>query len=570
MRAQTPRADVTILERQIACLPEMDRLRAADETLSAATPDLIAAVLEEAARFAHEQLDPLNAIGDREGCRIEEGRVKTPSRHGEVWTAFAQGGWTSIDLPEVHGGQGLPLLLALAAQEIFDRSCPAFGMLVVPARSAVRLIEAYGDETVRSNWVPHLIAGTWAATICISEPGAGSDVQRVRTIARQDDAGNWTVSGEKCWISFGDHDLSNRIGHCVLARTQGAKGLSLFLVPDHIDGVRNGVAARRLEEKLGLHLSPTCALGFEDSTAWLLGEEGRGLAQMFVMITNMRLSVGAMGLGIAAGAADVARSYAQERKQGGPVNASPVVIGDHPDVQRQLLKMTADVDLLRGLLYTIAAHADLSRVDKDAPLRAASADLVGWLLPIVKTLGGEIAFNVSSDAIQVLGGAGYTKEWPVEQALRDARVLAVFEGTTGMQGLDLLHRRLWRDGGSGLKIFTDLARKDMEKCGSGAAEALEALAVLEQAAAALMAMRDRSAAAEAGATPFLALASELALGWIAARNVVIHGDDPASARLRSTAGFFLRGIATRARALHNDATRGETLSDAYADIRWAN
>jgi len=568
VRAQTPRADVTSLQRQIESLPETDRLRAADEALAAATPDLIGAVLEEAARFAHEQLEPLNAIGDKQGCRIEDGRVKTPPPHDAVWSAFAQGGWTSIDLPEAHGGQGLPLLLALAAQETFDRACPAFGMLVVPTRSAVRLIEAHGDDAMRAEWVAQLIAGTWTATICISEPGAGSDVQRVRTTARQDAAGNWSLSGEKCWISFGDHDLSERIGHCVLARTEGTPGLSLFLVPDHIDGVRNGVAARRLEEKLGLHLSPTCALGFEDSQAWLLGTEGRGLAQMFVMITNMRLSVGAMGLGIAAGATDVARSYAEERRQGGSGKAPPVLIGEHADVQRQLLKMTAAVDLLRGLLYTTAAHADLSRVDSDEARRAESADLVGWLLPIVKTLGGKIAFEVSSDAIQVLGGSGYTKEWPVEQALRDARVLEVFEGTTGIQGLDLLHRRLWRDGGSGLKTFAEMARTDMEACGAAAGEALEALRLLESAADTLQRMQDARQSAEAGATAFLDLASEVALGWIAARNAGIEGDDPASRRLRATAGFFLRGIASRAAALHDAATRGEPLASAYAEIRW--
>ena len=294
----------------------------------------------------------------------------------------------------------------------------------------------------------------------------------------------------------------------------GGAGLSLFLVPDSIDGQRNGIAIRRLEEKLGLHGSPTCAMGFEGSQGFLIGAEGRGLAQLFTMIAQMRLMVSVQGLTIASGAADVALAYAEERRQGGAANAPPVPIVQHPDVQRMLAEMASRVEVVRGLVLAAAVQADLSRLESDSEARAEAAALSGWLLPIAKTYASETGFQVASEAIQVLGGAGYVKDWPVEQALRDSRVFAVFEGTSGIQALDLLHRRLRREDGRGLKAFLKLARADAgEGSDAGVADLLVVLDMLEGSAGQLAADPD----GDAGAYDLLELGALAATGWTALR-----------------------------------------------------
>jgi alkylation response protein AidB-like acyl-CoA dehydrogenase len=458
MRAGTGAADAALIARQIEATPGLERLRGIDGGCAAATPETVLAVLAEAARFAATVLEPFGAVADRAGCTLTQGRVRTAPGHRAAWDAFVAGGWTTLDGDPAQGGQGLPLALAVAVQEVMDRACPAFNMLAVPQRSAARLIGAYGDAAMRTAWLPRLIEGAWAATICISEPEAGSDLSRIRTRAARDADGRWLITGEKCWISFGDHDLAPRIGHCVLARTQAADDrLSLFLVPDWLDGARNGVVVRRVEEKLGLHASPTCALGFEGAVGALIGAEGRGLQQMFVMIANMRLATAAEGLGIAAGAADVALAYAQQRRQG-RIDGQPVAIAAHADVQRMLLGMAARVEVLRGLVLSAAVAADLARLEPDPAARVDQAALLQFLLPIVKTLGGEWGFEVASEAMQVLGGAGYTRDWPVEQMLRDARILSILEGTTGIQALDLMQRRVLRDDPAGYRVFMAAAR----------------------------------------------------------------------------------------------------------------
>lgn len=569
-RASIPPLDCTSLRAQLAALPGLVRLRELSAGFAEASDETIAAILDSAAAFAADRLEALNARSDNAAPRLIEGAVITSDLHRDVWREYAEGGWIALDLPEQLGGQGLPLVVAVAVQEVFDRHCAAFGMLPVPVRSAVRLIEAWTtDDMIRADWLPKLVAGEWGATICISEVGAGSDASRIRTKAVRRDDGRWSVTGEKQWISFGGHDLTGRIVHCLLARTDGAKGLSLFLVPDRIDAEANGVVVRKLEHKLGLHLSPTCAMGFEDATGYLLGEEGRGLAQMFVMITNMRMAVGAMGLGIASAAADVALGYARQRLQGG-AGPQPLPIIDHADVQRMLLSMQADVECARALVYAAAVEADLARAETSDEARRDSAALAQWLLPIVKTLGGELAFTTADSAIQVLGGAGYTTDWPVEQLLRDSRVLPIFEGTTGMQGLDILHRRLWKDGGEGLRVFLARARTDIAMLARrGAAAALpatEIIDLLETTAGRLAAMRDRVRDAEAGATGFLHLAIDAALAWSAARLAALGDDTPAGARLRALGGFQLEELTGRARHHAVEASRRSAALDGIATL----
>ncbi|CCD92425.1 putative acyl-CoA dehydrogenase [Bradyrhizobium sp. ORS 375] len=566
-RASIPPLDCTSLQAQLAALPGLARLRALSAGFAEASDETIAAILDSAASFAADRLEALNAQSDSAAPQLADGAVVTSELHRDVWREYAEGGWIALDLPEQLGGQGLPLVVAVAVQEVFDRHCAAFGMLPVPVRSAVRLIEAWTtDDTIRAEWLPKLVAGEWGATICISEVGAGSDASRIRTKAVPRSDGRWSITGEKQWISFGGHDLTDRIVHCLLARTEGAKGLSLFLVPDRIDGAANGVIVRKLEHKLGLHLSPTCAMGFEDATGHLLGEEGRGLAQMFVMITNMRMAVGAMGLGIASAAADVALAYARQRLQGG-AGPQPSPIIDHADVQRMLLSMQAGVESSRALIYVAAVEADLARTETDDEARRNSAALAQWLLPIVKTLGGELAFTTADSAIQVLGGAGYTTDWPVEQLLRDSRVLPIFEGTTGMQGLDLLHRRLWKDGGEGLRVFLGRARADIARlAGRDAAAATEIIDLLETIAGQLGRMRDAPRDAEAGATGLLHLAIDAALAWSAARLAALDDDTPAAARLRALGGFQLGELTGRARHHAAEALRGAAALEGIATL----
>jgi len=550
MRASNPAPDLTRIARQIELSYRVDDVRNARESWAAATSDTCFAVLDGAEKFARDVLEPLNFSMDRSGCALVDGRVVTAPGHRTGWVSYVEAGWPTLEAALEYGGQGLPAILAFAAQELFDRACPAFGMLPVPQRSAFRLIDAYGTDAMRGEWLPRLASGEWGATVCVSEVGAGSDLARASTRATPNDDGTWSITGEKCWISYGDHDLTDQIGHAVLAQTidaEGRKRPSLFLVPARLpDGSRNTVAVRRLEHKLGLHGSPTCALGFEGATGWLLGEPGRGLAQLFVMIANMRLAVGAMGLGIASAAADVALAYAAERKQGG--KPDPLPINQHADVRLQLLDALTAPTLLRGLLFAVANANDLAaQGDGDAEALAA------WLLPIVKTTGGEVAFDTAGAAIQVLGGAGYTNEWPAEQALRDARVLTIFEGATGIQALDLTHRRLLADDSS-YRAFLGVA----ETCSDDRLKAC--IAELEKAANWLKA---NPAKADGGATAFLHLAAVAALSWIAAEYVGSGTDD---AVLKVTADHWLDTAASKAAALGARIKAGAALADRFAAL----
>lgn len=554
MRAHYPPADTDLLAEHFEHADEIARVRTLIPSFAEASAETASAILAEAARFAEERLAPLNETMDRAGAQFDGNAVKTVAGHVETWAAFVEDQWPSLGHALEHGGQQLPLSLTLAVQELFDRSCPAFGMLVTPQRSAARLIEAFGDEAQQAAWLPGLASGRIGATICISEAGAGSDLGQMRTRAFLDDRNEWRITGEKCWISFGHHDLTERILHCVLARSDTPQSqspeISLFLVE-----AGGGVVVRRIEEKLGLHGSPTCALGFENAPATLLGTRGRGLQQMFVMISQMRLSVGIMGLGIAAGCVDTALSYAEERRQGGKPGA-PIPIVQHLDVQRQLLEMASRVEVLRGLVLSTANLADIARYERDPSLSESAAALVQWLLPIVKTFGAEAGFDTASDAIQVLGGAGYTRDWPIEQALRDARVLAVFEGTSGIQALDLTHRRVVRDG-SGLAAFLQRARAAHDDPRLG-----RCLELLEDAATKIRAM-DNSGDVDASASAFLRLAILAAGGWIAGRFLRLPNDIPARRRMRAAAEYWLDHCVERAALCHAEVCKSR---DRLKDI----
>lgn len=524
-------------------------------------------ILDAAAQFAEEVLVPINRVGDVDGCRVENGRVKTAAPYPQAWKSLAEAGWNSVDQPEQYGGQGLPNFVNAACRELFDRACMAIGMVSGPTRAATQVLLQFAPEAIKDEWIPKFVTGEWAATICISEADAGSDVGRIRSRAMPSDDGTWRLTGEKMWTTFGDSDLVQRIGHLVLARTPdapaGSAGLSLFLVPNLVHDsagalAPNGVQARRIEHKLGLHGSPTCAMGFENAQCHLLGKPNRGLAQMFVMIQTMRQMVAIEGVGMAFGAEQVAHGYASERRQGGEPFKSPVAISNHPDVQRQLLTMASRVEVLHGLVYELAIRIDAQQLDSTSSEgRPVTDNVAQWLLPIVKASCADAGHEVPDEAIQVLGGAGYTTEWPVEQWMRDARMMSIAEGTTGVQALDLVHRRLWRDSGQGLAEFIDVASTELSAAHpSLAGPAVATLAILKATGEAMLNLQSSPRDAEAGAVSFLRLAMLAATGWIAVRLASASGEDRVSKRLASAGKFWLNDLEARAAFTANQATAG--------------
>jgi 3-(methylthio)propanoyl-CoA dehydrogenase len=503
---------------------------------------VLESVLDESARFAGSILAPLNGAMDRCGCRLVDGRVRIAPGHKKAWKTYCEGGWPGIDLPEAVGGQGLPGNLAVGAQEVFDRSCVAFGMVSGAARAAFKVIENYADQDTQAEYLPRIAAGEWAATICMSEAGAGSDVGRLTTRARSVGS-EWRLDGEKMWISFGDHDLTERIGHIVLARTDpntpGLKGLSLFLVPSADEMLRrNGVTIRRLDEKMGLHGSPTCAIGFEGAAAKLLGQPGRGISQLFRMIIAMRLQVATQGLGMATGAYQTALEYSRTRRQGGPEGAPPLPLIEHQDIKRMLSEMATRIETLRGLVHAAVVVSELAELEPEPAARDQAAALLGWLLPIVKNSAAETAFEVASQAMLVLGGAGYTTEWPIAQYLRDARILAIYEGTTGMQAIDLVRRRMLSPGT--YEGFIGMAMANLGNLPSDEAQAFnDGLRSMTQAVHWLRDPRRSLRDVDSAAVPMLQLATEAAHGWLATRLAQSHNETGAEVRLRACGKYTL-------------------------------
>jgi hypothetical protein len=502
-----------------------------------------AAILDEAGKFSSRFLTDQAALRDREGCRLVDGRVKTPTGHRDAWRAYGEAGWAGLTTPEAVGGQALSITLASAVQETFDAADPAFGMLAINVRCATRLLQSHGDADLRADWLPQLSNGNWAATICISEPQAGSDVGRIRTRAEEGGDGTWRLTGEKCWISYGDHDLTERIGHFILARprdaVEGTRGLSLFLVPNILDnGAPNGVSTIRIEEKLGLHASPTCSLAFEDAVGYLIGPEGRGLPTLFTMIESMRLGVAVQGAAVAQASAAVAEDYAHDRKQGGPPDQPPISIMAHAEVRRLLLSSRIRAESARLIALETASAVDAgSAGDEMANKRA------GMLLPLAKSFGADAAFANASAAIQVLGGAGYVNDWPVERMLRDCRIFSIYEGTTAIQGLDLLQRRvLGRNGPAPLERLLSHLEPEAELA-----------RLVEDLTAGLAA--GSPAVREAAAVPFMEI-----LGIVAADGLLRRAGrqaGPLAARYGTMADFHAVEAQSRCEALADRCSRGD-------------
>ncbi len=425
--------------------------------------ELIDAITEEAARFCAGELAPLNRTGDEEGCTFLDGQVTAPAGFKAAYRKYIEGGWAGLCGEAEYGGQGLPDSLGLVLEHLMVAANPAWTMYPALSRGVVEALEHHGSAEQKAQFLPGLLTGEWTGTMCLTEPHAGSDVGLLRTRADVQADGSYLISGTKIFISAGEHDLSDNIVHLVLARTpeapEGTRGISMFVVPKFdLDGARNGVVCGGIEEKMGIHGNATCMLHFEEARGYLVGEENRGMRNMFTMMNAARVVVGLQGVCQAEAALQDATNYAKERLQmralSGPQApdevADPIIV--HPDVRRMLLTQRAIVDGGRLLVYLTGQVADVAARRTDEEGQAAQ-DLLDFLTPIVKGTLTELGFESVNLGLQVFGGHGYIRENGMEQRVRDTRIALLYEGTTGIQALDLLGRKILQTQGPGLKRF---------------------------------------------------------------------------------------------------------------------
>ena len=538
--------------------------------LEQATPDLMDAVIEEAAKLAQEVLFPLNLSGDKEGCTYENGVVRTPAGFKDAYNQLTEGGWTSLACDPAYGGQGMPMLLSTVFEEIVSSANLAFGMYPGLSHGAYRALHAHGSEALKSEYLPHLVDGTWSGTMCLTEPQCGTDLGLIRTRAEPADDGSYRITGTKIFISAGEHDLTENIIHLVLAKLPGApvgtKGISLFLVPKFLPtsegqaGPRNGVACGSIEHKMGIKASATAVLHFDAAQGWLVGPPNAGMKCMFTMMNAARLAVGMQGLGIAETAYQSAAAYAKDRRQGKSVKrsdaketkssepgakeggADPIIV--HPDVRRMLLEARSQTEAGRALSYWVGLELDRAEHHPDPAVRQESDDLVALLTPIVKAGLSDLGSEAANLAVQVLGGHGYVHEWGVEQLVRDARIAQIYEGTNGIQALDLVGRKLGQDTGRLLRRFFHPVSAWLEAHAENPALAeftgptAKAFARLQQATL-TVAQRGlaRPEEAAAAATDYLRLFNLVAMAFMWCRMAEVAG-----AKLRAgangDAGFY--------------------------------
>jgi alkylation response protein AidB-like acyl-CoA dehydrogenase len=575
-----PLADMRFALDEAAGLSDLAALPAFESV----EPDLVDAILQEAGKLASEVLAPINQPGDRDGCVFENGVVRMPAGFQAAYDELVAGGWISLPFDPAYGGQGLPWTIAMAVQETWHAANMSFGLTPLLTQGAAELLQAHGTADQKDTYLGKLISGAWSGTMNLTEPQAGSDLGAIKASARRDDANAseaYRITGQKIFITYGEHELAENIVHMVLARSPegppGTKGLSLFIVPKFLPdengnpGRRNDLRCVSIENKLGIHASPTCVMSYGDdggALGYLLGEENRGLAGMFTMMNNARLAVGTQGLGIAERAYQQALAYARERIQSRALDdpkGGPAAIIRHPDVRRNLATMKALTEAMRALIYYTAGQLDRAKSAPDEAVRDQSQARLELMTPVTKAWCTDRGVEIASLGVQVHGGMGFIEETGAAQHFRDSRINPIYEGTNGIQALDLATRKLSRDGGAAVReLIADIKAtdeslqrspdSDLKATGGALGEARFVLdAATDWLAGTLTGDLSKAAAV---ATPYLNLFGTVAGGWLlgrealAARARLDAGSDDArflTAKIK-TARFYAENLLPQAAA----------------------
>ncbi len=540
-----PLRDMKFVLQELAGLEQVAQLPGCEE----ASPDLVDAILEGACNFASGVLAPLNVVGDQNGVKLENGTVKTAPGWGAAYKQFVDSGWNALSCTPLHGGQGLPRLVSMLVEEMWNSANISFALCPMLTRGAIEAIELRGSDVLKETYLPKMVSGEWTGTMNLTEPAAGSDLAAIRTRAVLQGDGTYKIFGQKVFITYGDHDMTDNVIHLVLARTpdapEGVKGISLFVVPKFMlnangtPGERNDAYCVSVEHKLGIHASPTCVMAFGDhggATSYLVGEENQGLAYMFIMMNAARFSVGLEGIGLSERAYQHAVAYARGRVQGtelGVKSGGKVAILRHPDVRRMLMLMKSQTEAMRAVACVVAAATDAARCHPDESVRKENQSFVDLMIPIVKGWSTENSIDIASLGVQIHGGMGFIEETGAAQYLRDARITTIYEGTTGIQANDLIGRKVARESGQTIKaLIANMRKVEAELAAFSGTSDSEMVAIHRAFAAAIRSLEaavsyivatygNQVQSASVGAVPFLKLFGVVTGGWQMARAALV-------------------------------------------------